>query len=163
MTARRSAWLSALTYLVVAGATFFVGYAWYGLRWDGAVLALVILAAWLLWLTIDRSNVLDYAEQAADRADETAGQLDVVAEHHDRLVASFNDLRDWVEEWYNATMGEPDTTPIPIKQPPTVPMAQAWDTSAAQLTKPAEPETRLHTRQFSGHSFQFRDTLTPGE
>lgn len=146
---RRSPWLAITLYTVVVVSLLWAAYVWHGIHWDPSALVGLFLVGWMLWLSVDRANVLDYAEQASDSADEAARQYDRVVAHQDLIVDRINDILGYLESRDKNT--HPDTAPI------TIPMEQAWDTSAEQLIEDqAEPTTRLHTRQFSGRTFQFR-------
>ncbi|MDP9443594.1 MAG: hypothetical protein M3P83_04280, partial [Actinomycetota bacterium] len=87
-----SPWLPVAAYTALVGALLLAGIAWHGLRLDLTDYAILILAAWLLWLHLDRTNVHERADQAADDADRSARAYDAVREHHNDLLARFEAL-----------------------------------------------------------------------
>jgi hypothetical protein len=141
--------------MVSVGVGF--GYFYWSLRLSMPAITGTLLTAWCIWLTADRHNLMDMAEQAADDANRADSQYDSLAEQHDALADHVDAITEFLRS-RSGSVAEQITEPIPV-QPQTVPMAEAWDRSAADLTdrvRREDHDTRLHTREFSGYTFQFR-------
>lgn len=154
---RARPWLVAGAYLLMVGVGVGVGYFYWSLRVTVPAVSTVVLTAWCIWLTMDRRDIIEFAEQAADDANRAQGQYDTLA---DQVYAITEHLRAQQPAAPEVDpIDDQRTEPIPIVQPPTVPMSEAWDSSAAELgdkTPPEELHTRMHTREFSGRAFNFR-------
>ncbi len=103
-----SPWLPVAAYTALVGALLLAGIAWHGLRLDLTDYAILILAAWLLWLHLDRANVHERADQAADDADRSGRSYDTIREHHNDLLARFEALCDHLTLQVNTDDVEPN-------------------------------------------------------
>jgi hypothetical protein len=148
----RSPYAWVIIYLFVCGLAALAAFVWHGMRWDFVNLAVLILTAWILWLHIDRVNLVGYAEQAADDSDHAARQNDKLVELVHHLIDRIDVLEERIIDLEPA---EPVTVLVRGPEtPPTEPMARAWDTSAAQLSE--TQEMKAVTKTVGGHTFTFR-------
>ncbi len=153
-----SPWLPVAAYTALVGALLLAGIAWHGLRLDLTDYAILILAAWLLWLHLDRANVHERADQAADDADRSARAYDAVREHHNDLLARFEALCDHLALQVNTDDVKHGATRYEPEPPPTVPQPvtettdavvgrrhRRWDDDAAALDTRVEDLEVAHT------------------
>lgn len=146
---KNSPWLISSLYLGAMAVLLAIGYMWYGFRWDMTNLAVLVVVAWLLWLQVDRANLLDYAEQATVAADTAADRYDRMAEYIRHLEDRIDILEDRIDQPTVA-----DTAPTGPIIPPTEPMERVWDSAAQQLMW---DEAQVTAREVGGRTFRFRN------